>query len=154
MIALYSSANTTLRAVLSLSGSVSETSGRHSQRSSGDNERIQGVRDAAPYNTEASNISHSFGPSSGRLIASQAVWNSGEGCEEWSSEDGSSSKPVRLLVCILNGCSEPLLVPSFMHLQMSVILQFAAGVGQVRQALLENDKVWLYSCIAWTRIES
>ena len=57
---------------------------------------------------------------------------------------------MRLLVCIDNESSESILVPSFMHLHASVIVQFAAGVRKVQEALVENDKV---RCTALSRRE-
>lgn len=122
-----------MHAVLSLSSSHRSRSTADSHRQRDDsNNLLPGVSKADPFN-----VTSDVSPKSGQLTTCQTVCGSDLG----SSEDGSPSKPVRILVCILNESSQSMLVPSFMHLQISVIVQFAVGFGKVQEALIQNEKV-------------
>jgi hypothetical protein len=63
------------------------------------------------------------------------------GCMPEECDDGSACRPVRALVCTFNESSESILLPSFMHLRIYVVVQFACGPAQVKQALIANEQV-------------
>ena len=121
-------------AVISLPSSLRCPSGSHRTSVDSGEQRIPERSLRGPFSTTGL-VTQDASEKSGQLTTS---WG---GCQAESSEDGSPSKPVRLLVCIMNESSESILVPSFMHLQMSVMVQFAVGVRKVHEALIENDKV-------------
>eukprot|EP00892_Ulva_mutabilis_P006508 jgi/Ulvmu1/4229/UM191_0002.1 len=56
------------------------------------------------------------------------------------SELGTVQRPVRALVATFQGSSEQILLSSMMHLQISVIVEFAVGAVGLRAALLQNHQ--------------
>lgn len=101
-----------------------------------DDETMEG-----PFNTQHFHEKDAT-PTSGQLTTSRIAW----GNEQDDSVPGSPTKPVRLLVCVSNEASEPVLVPSFMHLQICVIVQFAVGFLKAQEAIIQNEKVRKPSC--------
>lgn len=61
-----------------------------------------------------------------------------------SSEVGTARKPIRALVATFQASAEHVLLASFMHMQISVIVEFAVGVAGLKCALQENQKVRPY----------
>ena len=96
-----------VHAVISRPGSLRSPSASHKTNVDTGEQRFTEGSQRGPFSTGGS-ITQDAGEKSGQLTTSWA----GGGAD--SSEDGSPSKPVRLLVCINNESSESILVPSFM----------------------------------------
>lgn len=58
-----------------------------------------------------------------------------------SSEAGTVRRPIRALVASFQSSSEQVLLSSFMHLQVSVIVEFAVQMVGLRAALIQNHQV-------------
>lgn len=95
--------------------------------------------------------SSSCSASSGRSSGSNNQGSMPSGSSS-SSEVGTATRPVRALVATFQASSEQVLLSSFMHLHISVIVEFAVGVEGLRSALMQNHKVGVSLICANLRI--
>lgn len=82
---------------------------------------------------------HSLGGSNG----SRTGGGTSQPCtsSDHSSELGSIRRPIRALVATFQAAAEQVLLSTFMHMQVSVIVEFAVGVPGLHNALVSNQEV-------------